>query len=1118
MKTNRLISLLLCLCMVFALFTGFAESASAADDYVAYTIKNGDNLYTLVGKMGMNYGTVKYVIMALNGFTNEAQLSQLQPGQTILLPTSNQAAASLASKALGSSAATATTAVITTTTGTTTAATTTTATSSASTYNGYTPVYYMVQHTVARGENLTSICKALGTNYYDYSSIIMKINNMTSANSLKVGQTVWVPAKTGTAGGTIAVIAYSVKKDDTISGICAQYNTSYANYKDVVKAVNPKIANVEKLNVGQTVYIPVYTSYNNAVAGNPSTAAGTSGSPTTNIATGFAINFTSPSNAAYGTPFAIVGGQANATRAVAGQTVVIRPNAYNGYAVKSIKVVRTDSNAHIQTNDFAFTMPNSNVQVTIEYSHGLAINKKPSSNGSFDTLVYGELSTNAFYGDKVEIVPYPNDGYEVNTVAVTLTGTTTAVPATQDPITGLWTFNMPNAAVDVRVTFRTTNTINLRYNFGLGNLLGSGIVQFYVNGVQVTEAKKGDTVRMVIIPMDGWVIDPDTSATGTMGVLAGGNPTENPNFNTVNTTGPISLPRSFIAQTLRSGATVDDITKITEYIYDFKIPATGVAGPVDIYVAFKQRTPYALLKENLSGQAQLGTVTFTVTDATTGEIRKNAEWAYPGDTVTIVPYEVQTDYTMKYQYDPNGTVSGLGAGFGTDAYTTLVPSGSILPAAAWTGGAGIEFTMPASHVNVDPRFYAQTMAANLLMPVQIMDNQHGTIEVYSGAYSGTYPHTTGQKVNQVEYGRTYTIKVTADKNYRLQRKALDGTTTVYGLFITDGSYATTNPLPGLIPYGVVYAAQPYSATYGASTYGSTLRYRGEVQDASKNGIVETFFEVTLANPVAGLAITAYYESYNSAYNGGAIDETMVTLRTRNDNVTLPATYGPGTALPISLDLAGALTGVSGSSNVQMYVNGALAPDGTQVPVGTTVGFTFTVNDGKTLDKVEKLSNTGYNQVLSPVDGIYWYTVTQNDANITNPTITFVVTTEDNYKPSYSILYSLVGNTGDPTYTITNLGGGSAGFAAQTINPGDAGEYNTALTPATPVEPGDRIQINITKNTNPNRVLSQVQVGDTNLTMGDLTDNVTDWQYTFTMPEGRNVKIQVVYKDMELLDP
>ena len=50
MKTNRLISLLLCLCMVATLFTGFAETASA-DDYITYTVQNGDNLYTLVGKM-----------------------------------------------------------------------------------------------------------------------------------------------------------------------------------------------------------------------------------------------------------------------------------------------------------------------------------------------------------------------------------------------------------------------------------------------------------------------------------------------------------------------------------------------------------------------------------------------------------------------------------------------------------------------------------------------------------------------------------------------------------------------------------------------------------------------------------------------------------------------------------------------------------------------------------------------------------------------------------------------------------------------------------------------------------------------------------------------------------
>ena len=1145
MKTNRLISLLLCLCMVFALFTGFAESASAADDYVAYTIKNGDNLYTLVGKMGMNYGTVKYVIMALNGFTNEAQLSQLQPGQTILLPTSNQAAASLASKALGSSAATATTAVITTTTGNTTAATTTTATSSASTYNGYTPVYYMVQHTVARGENLTSICKALGTNYYDYSSIIMKINNMTSANSLKVGQTVWVPAKTGTAGGTIAVIAYSVKKDDTISGICAQYNTSYANYKDVVKAVNPKIANVEKLNVGQTVYIPVYTSYNNAVAGNPSTAAGTSGSPTTNIATGFAINFTSPSNAAYGTPFAIVGGQANATRAVAGQTVVIRPNAYNGYAVKSIKVVRTDSNAHIQTNDFAFTMPNSNVQVTIEYAQGRTITKKPSANGSFDTLVYGELSTTAFFGDKVEIVPYANDGYEVDKVEVKA-GTST-VTAQSHPETGLWYFTMPNSNVDVRVTFKPATTIHLYYNRGIGSLLGSGIVQFYVNGVQVTKANQGDTVRMAIIPADGWVIDKDTTKNGVLGSALDslgrltGTVISNPNFDTVNNKFPdsASTTDSYIAVKL-SSPTLDDITKINDNIYEFKIPVAGsgneptgvTPGDVNVYVGFKQKIPYALLKENISGAVQYGTVTFTVTDAETGAIRKNAEWAYEGDTVEIVPYELQTAASTTtfntYKYLPTSTSSVLG----TDAYTKLYPSGMVMPDASsagygWTSAAdkGLKFIMPGSIVNVEPRFVQKT-TSGLLFPIQIIDNAHGTIEILDA----------GKKVNQVEPNHSYTIRITADKNYRLLRNAFNGSeaNAEYGLLLTDGTWsaaavagATVASPSGILSPGYVYATSPASTSWNTSYAGTNIKFEKEeiIGSGVDQRVITTFTVKTgaIADGFSGLAITAAYEEYNVDYtspSSGTVTTTQVTLNTQNICLGLAGSpFGPGFGGNPSVTLADAFTGVSGDSHVQMYVNGSPASDGVKVDVGAIVGFVFTVNDGYRLVKVEKnvTSGDGFDQVLSPVDGIYWYTITEQDASGTNPAIRFEVTTEPIVKiVEDKILYSCIGNTGEK-FTIENLGPSDVWGSAQDINAGDFGEYSASTTPNSVVA-GDTIKIAIEDSMfGAKRTLASVTIGDTNLTMGDLTHSGTEWVYQFKMPD-RDVKVQVVFKDVELMNP
>ena len=1171
MKTNRLISLLLCLCMVATLFTGFAETASA-EDYITYTVKNGDNLYTLVGKMGMNYGTVKYVIMALNGFTNEAQLSQLQPGQTILLPTSNQAAASLASKALTTTTTTTTTAAAATTTtattGTATATGTSSSTSSTSTYQGYTASYYLVEHTVAKGETLISICKSLGTNYYDYEKTVLKINNMTSANSLKVGQTIWVPAKTGSAGGTIAVVAHSVKNGETISGICAAYGTSYGNYKAAVKAVNNKIANVEKLNVGQTVYIPVYTTWNNAVAGNPSTAAGTSGSPTTNIATGYAIGFTVPASAKYGNPFAIVGGSSNVSRASAGQTVIVRPNAYTGYAVKSIKVVRTDSNAHVQMNDYAFTMPNSNVQITIEYAAGKNIKKMPSSHGTFDTMVYGELSTTAFYGDKVEIVPYPDAGYEVANVNVLNVDTGNPVVRDVDSETGIYYFTMPNAEVRVTVTFRVATSIKLYYNRGFD--LGYGIVQFYINGVQVTEANQGDTVRMVIIPGDGWIIDTNTnndannrSVLAAAAGIAAGTRVQNPNFNTVNNPYGNVQRSSYIA--VKNGATnnVDDITKINDYTYEFKIPVAGSTVPtsnvpvsigravdpeaagnplnprdVNVYVGFKQRTPYGLFAENLSGKIQYGTVTFTVTDPITGEIRKNAEYAFEGDIVELVPYAAPsaeviggttaTGRVLSYTYNADGTATG-GYG-GTNEYVTLVPSGSTLPNARWTPGrVGYEFTMPASAVNVEAQFYnagnAATDYRGIAYDVVVADNAHGKIEILDAA---------GNKVNQAIPGTTLTIRITADKGYRVQRQKTLAYNpapgnTEYGVYVNFND--NTGDLIPLVDGMTIF---PYTtAVHCTNTNPAALT---ETTNATGNAVLQ--FDITTPRFTSGtnisgvpIAITALYETYSASYTDttstGTVNTTgnKVTLRAVNIDASTGAAYFDGGGAGRSINLDTPISGASGLSNIEMYVNGVLVPEGTEVAVGTTVGFRFTVREDDTvkykLDSVWKRANNftsgGFDQQLSPVDGIYWYTVTEKDADAipgggATPSIWFVVITEPVAQTQYTVLYSTnAGSFGIPAgaqYELQNVTAGGA------WTPGDimANEGDTiALRIPNWATFGEGLS---------NVRLTRVTVGNMNLTMGDLsplTGGPFDgWTYTFVMPK-ENVKTEVYYEETQLID-
>ena len=86
MKNKRLISLLLSICLIAALFTGFSVSASADGDIISYTVQSGDWLAKICSNHGLNYFQCKNAIMILNGFTSERQLSVLSIGQVIKLP------------------------------------------------------------------------------------------------------------------------------------------------------------------------------------------------------------------------------------------------------------------------------------------------------------------------------------------------------------------------------------------------------------------------------------------------------------------------------------------------------------------------------------------------------------------------------------------------------------------------------------------------------------------------------------------------------------------------------------------------------------------------------------------------------------------------------------------------------------------------------------------------------------------------------------------------------------------------------------------------------------------------------------------------------------------------
>lgn len=86
---KRLLSLLLTVCLVAALFTGLTGTANAADDKVvgyltSYTLKAGDTIYGVCEAKKIDFNANLAMIGKINGITN---YNYMMPGKVLWLPT-----------------------------------------------------------------------------------------------------------------------------------------------------------------------------------------------------------------------------------------------------------------------------------------------------------------------------------------------------------------------------------------------------------------------------------------------------------------------------------------------------------------------------------------------------------------------------------------------------------------------------------------------------------------------------------------------------------------------------------------------------------------------------------------------------------------------------------------------------------------------------------------------------------------------------------------------------------------------------------------------------------------------------------------------------------------------
>ncbi|MDO4548475.1 MAG: LysM peptidoglycan-binding domain-containing protein [Clostridia bacterium] len=97
-----------------------------------------------------------------------------------------------------------------------------------------------IEHTIARGETLTSIARRYGTTVQE----LVRLNRITNPDLIYAGETIRVPASSGTR-------SYTIRRGDTLSGIAQQYGTTV---NELIRLND--ISNPDLIYAGDTILIP----------------------------------------------------------------------------------------------------------------------------------------------------------------------------------------------------------------------------------------------------------------------------------------------------------------------------------------------------------------------------------------------------------------------------------------------------------------------------------------------------------------------------------------------------------------------------------------------------------------------------------------------------------------------------------------------------------------------------------------------------------------------------------------------------------------------------------------------------------------------------------------------
>ena len=473
---KRLLSLLLCLCVVAGLFGALSATAYADDgDTWVYTVQKGDYLSKICADHKINFEANREWIVRTNNLKNPNILSV---GQTLILPKEGKILRYVAP-----------------TTETTTTPSTTIPTTVAPTTTGYTGGAPTIQYTLKSGDTVLKVCQTLGIDFHANYDWITTVNGITNYNNLKVGRVLTLPAPgttpalstatpttttgTVTTGTTVAttgttlagdtvqyyLIDYVVKSGDTLYNICNYFGANSAT----VQSLNG-ITNAARLTVGQKLSIP-------------SMSAPTSGTYTKVIA----------------------------HKVVAGDTVDALCRSYGiSYAANANKISALNNNINLAAIKVGQTLlfpvsssaggsgggssvvPGQGGSVTPGTAGNTyyTLNKTGSVNGTYSLTVNGQSVNGAVNNQTVHVVATPDHYYSLDKITVTRTSNGANIPVDANN-----NFVMPASDVQIVVTFKydETKTPHNIINYENSQLSVTPVVNGYTN----YQAEPGQSVSLI---------------------------------------------------------------------------------------------------------------------------------------------------------------------------------------------------------------------------------------------------------------------------------------------------------------------------------------------------------------------------------------------------------------------------------------------------------------------------------------------------------------------------------------------------------------------------------------------------------------------------------------------